>query len=87
MNDGEEASDILDPTRGERLREQAACVIIMKGDWPAFEAEMLSTGLLAMGRERAGVCCQRLEQREADIAWVDRVDGRTRLNWLGEAHE
>jgi thiamine biosynthesis lipoprotein len=85
--EGSEQSDIVSPRDGSAPREQAACVVVMKGAWAAFESEMLSTGLLAMGRQRAVVWCQRPENRGVHVAWVDRMDGRTRMEWLGEAHE
>jgi thiamine biosynthesis lipoprotein len=83
---GSEASDIVNPSEGRCLTGQAACLVIANGDWSAFEVEMFSTGLLAMGRQRARVCCRREENRGTHVAWIDRRDDRTTMEWLSVPH-
>lgn len=77
------ASDVVDPTRNDPLREQAACVVLAGGPTGAFDAEVLSTALLAMGRDAAGVYCA-TAARPFSAAWIDHPDddGRPRLVWL-----
>jgi thiamine biosynthesis lipoprotein len=81
---GGEVSDIVDPMGGEQLNEQAACVVITNGGWSAFDSEMFSTGLLAMGRERAGVCCRRGENRGVHVGWIGQSH---EVEWLSELHD
>ena len=71
-----EASDIIDPYTGRRLDEPAACWVIAPD---ALEAEVLSTALLAMGRQRAG-----LFMRQYVGESVDRLPGSSRLNYFIE---
>ncbi|QDV33275.1 FAD:protein FMN transferase [Tautonia plasticadhaerens] len=77
---GSGRSDLLDPVTGSPLERPAACAVIAD---TATEAEVLSTALLVMGRERArefvsGTAAGRPAPR---VAWIEQVDGTTVVEW------
>lgn len=60
-------SDLVDPARGRPLDEPAACVALAPS---AAWAEVLSTALLVMGRDRARSFAATLAAGTARIAWL-----------------
>ena len=74
---GGQSSDIVNPLTGEALAGQDACVVLSAN---ATDAEGFSTGLLAMGRERAIQFLTRHPDIEANVAWIDDDGG---LCWFG----
>lgn len=80
LGPGTEESDILNPRTGERLTEQAGCVVLAP---TASEAEVFSTALLAMGRESACALLRRGRFGSAvRAAWIDRSVGAVALHWI-----
>jgi FAD:protein FMN transferase len=74
-------SDIVDPSTGERLAEQAACFVLAP---TATAAEVGSTALLAMGRSRAS---DLLTSPGADsfgwrAAWIGREGVDAAVRWF-----
>jgi thiamine biosynthesis lipoprotein len=78
---GASESDILDPTRGRRLSEPAGCSVIAP---TALDAEILSTALLAMGRERATAFVRERLSAAYRVAWIEPAADGAELRWLGE---
>jgi len=76
---GADRSDLMDPIRGQPLEEPAACSVIGRS---ATEAEVLSTALLAMGRDRAREFVTRWP--EILVAWIAGVDEVVAIEWLGQ---
>ncbi len=67
---GSDLSDIVDPVASRRLDERASCSVVAPS---ATEAEVYSTALLAMGRDRAGEFLRRM----------DRPASALRVFWTG----
>jgi thiamine biosynthesis lipoprotein len=78
---GASESDILDPPRGRRLSEPAACSVIAP---TALNAEILSTALLAMGRARADKFVHERLSAGYRVAWIEPAGDDAELRWLGE---
>jgi thiamine biosynthesis lipoprotein len=76
---GQLSSDIINPLTGEALAGQDACVVLAAN---ATDAEGFSTGLLAMGRERARQFLKSHPDLEANVAWIE---GDGRLHWFRES--
>jgi FAD:protein FMN transferase len=76
---GRSASDLLDPVAGSQLCEEAACTVVAPS---AVDAEVLSTALLAMGRERAGAFVRRRLSADHRVAWIGSNNGTAELEWL-----
>ena len=74
-------SDILDPISGEPISTRAACAVLAP---TAAEAEILSTALLVMGRERAEQYVRDGSCRGSRVAWIDAGDGPSRFRWFSE---
>ncbi|HEX4130414.1 MAG TPA: FAD:protein FMN transferase [Pirellulales bacterium] len=72
-------SDLIDPHLGRRLTGQAACTVVARS---AAEAEVLSTALLCMGRERAAAYTARNAGDEWSAAWASIDTGIPRLQWF-----
>jgi FAD:protein FMN transferase len=70
----QEQSDLVNPLTGELLVGDAVCLVLAEG---ATEAEVLSTALLAMGRERA--IAYLAERRDAGVetGWYEPGGGFT----------
>lgn len=79
---GQNESDIIQPCTGRPLAGQAACLVFAR---LATEAEILSTALVAMGKARAAEYIGDLGMDGVDVAWIDRVDERAVVTWLGQA--
>ncbi|WP_435020442.1 FAD:protein FMN transferase [Tundrisphaera sp. TA3] len=75
LGPGMARSDILDPRTGTPQSEQAAVSAIAP---TAAEAEVLSTALLAMGKDRGQRWQKRTQRDGVRVAWIDR-DG---VEWL-----
>lgn len=76
---GQEVSDIMDPLRQAAIEGEAGCVVRAP---TATLAEVLSTALLVMGRERARGFLKRMAGAGVRAAWLE---GRSaRLEWLEE---
>lgn len=78
------ASDIVNPMTGQRLQENTACIVI-SGDGKACEA--LSTGLLAMGKQKAvqllDAYYDYVELAITDgVLWVSGDSDAVQLEWL-----
>lgn len=73
------ASDVIDPTTGQPLARQAACVVLAES---AAEAEAWSTAYLTMGRERASEPVRARSPPRPRLGWVVRANGATRVDWL-----
>lgn len=74
-----ERSDLIDPETGNPLDRGAACTVRAA---TATEAEVLSTALLVMGRDRARAFAREKLGREVDVAWIDQDEGgQVRLEW------
>jgi thiamine biosynthesis lipoprotein len=78
---GRQESDVIDPLRGEPLTEQAACVVVAP---TALEAEILSTALLSMAKERALAYTRKEVGAAVHVGWIEQI-GRPCLTWLTEA--
>lgn len=65
---GQETSDIINPHEQTRLRNDAACVVIGA---TAAEAEVFSTALLCMGRERSEKFCVENLPAAAQVFWIE----------------
>lgn len=86
-----ETSDVIDPTCGRPLEQQAGCVVVAP---TAVEAEVLSTALLAMGRDKAQayLSTQSANYPQVQVAWLERTEleaesspggpPRSRIEWL-----
>jgi FAD:protein FMN transferase len=79
FHNGQSISDIVDPHRHVLLREEAACVVIGA---TALEAEIFSTALLSMGKERAEKFCSETLPQNLRVLWMDKINGEPRLQWL-----
>ncbi|MFN0118984.1 MAG: FAD:protein FMN transferase [Blastocatellia bacterium] len=64
----QEQSDIVDPLTGVAINGQAACLVIADS---AVEAEIYSTALLAMGRERAMRYLENTAISPMDVGWLE----------------
>ncbi len=60
---GQGTSDLIDPRRGQRLEEPAACVVLAG---TAARAEVWSTALLAMGHDEA----ERFTVHDIEAIWI-----------------
>jgi thiamine biosynthesis lipoprotein len=69
-------SDLVNPLTGETLGGDAACVALAAS---ATDAEILSTALLAMGRERAARYLEQTRFPDAQAGWIEPEAG---LAWL-----
>jgi FAD:protein FMN transferase len=76
---GEQRSDVVDPHAGEPLTTQAACGVLAAD---ALEAEILSTALLSMGKERAAAYTRRSGSARLAVAWIERAGETSRIVWL-----
>lgn len=65
---GDSPSDIIDPSTGLPLAEQAACLVLASS---AAQAEAYSTGLLAMGKKRAVEYIRTSGRRDINAAWIE----------------
>ncbi len=76
-----QASDIVDPHSGNRLTDPASCTVIALS---AATAEVLSTALLSMGRQRAATYTESSHLAELSVAWIDAGgdDNGPRLTWF-----
>ena len=91
-DENERSSDIFRPAGHSweelAVTKQAACSVITPA---AVDAEVLSTALLAMGKDRAGDYLDRNESRVPSrccVAWMERREDQTVLEWLrGSPHE
>jgi thiamine biosynthesis lipoprotein len=72
-------SDLVDPRAGRRLTEPAACVVLTPS---ALDAEVLSTALLAMGRERARSFARERLPADHAVGWIERGPDGPRLEWF-----
>lgn len=72
-------SDLVDPRTGTPLAEQRACTILAP---TATEAEILSTALACMGRERAAAYTQACRRDDLAVIWVEGQAGSPRIEWL-----
>jgi thiamine biosynthesis lipoprotein len=79
--DSHEESDIIDPIAGRPLREQAGCCVLAP---TATLAEVLSTALLVMGRERALGYLERQGNALADcsVCLIEQRAEHTTVEWL-----
>jgi thiamine biosynthesis lipoprotein len=77
-----EGSDILDPLNGMPLHVQSACVVIAGEPNGGFVSEVLSTALLATGREGAAGLLAHAGYNDVSAAWVENEGGSARLVWL-----
>jgi thiamine biosynthesis lipoprotein len=80
-------SDLVDPHTRESPAEQVACVVITP---TAVEAEVLSTGLLAMGKPRAMRYLDEESTRlpRCSVLWIEEQANQPILEWLrGPSHE
>ncbi|MEO5802440.1 MAG: FAD:protein FMN transferase [Verrucomicrobiota bacterium] len=66
---GQTTSDIIDPHQCISLHENAACVVI---GTTASEAEIFSTALLSMGKERAEKYCVENLPPNFRVLWIDK---------------
>lgn len=75
------ASDVINPVEGRPLQQQAACTVLAA---TAVDAEVLSTALLAMGKERAIDYLQRKEGSlpPSSVLWIEQQQGKAILYWL-----
>jgi thiamine biosynthesis lipoprotein len=79
LDPGSVVSDLVDPLTRRPLTRQAACTVIAA---TAVEAEVLSTALIAMGKERAKEYLETRRPASCRVAWVEQAEGRARLEWL-----
>ena len=63
----EDASDILNPHMGETVTEPAACWVIAP---TALQAEVFTTAMLAMGKERAQQFILTLYENSTEACWI-----------------
>lgn len=77
---GSDRSDLIDPSTGQAVEVPASVVVVAP---TATEAEVLSTALLAMGRDRAGrfVSEDRGVSDRCRVGWIERTNDRTNVNW------
>jgi thiamine biosynthesis lipoprotein len=78
---GQAVSDIIEPPSGRPLMSQAACLVLAPR---AAEAEILSTALLAMGKQGARTYTEQHASAGVAIGWIERVEGRSALSWLAD---
>ncbi len=81
---GQPVSDILDAHTGRPLDGAATCAVVAG---TATDAEVLSTALLSMGRERAVRYLERDRWPGARVGWIDPPadpSSSPRLDWLTE---
>jgi thiamine biosynthesis lipoprotein len=79
FHNGQVTSDIVDPHQRSPLREDAACVVI---GGSASEAEIYSTALLCMGKERAEKFCRENPASDLKVLWLEKIQNQPRLQWL-----
>ncbi|HWA99306.1 MAG TPA: FAD:protein FMN transferase [Pirellulales bacterium] len=72
-------SDIFDPTTGRRLTAQCSCSVVAP---TVTEAEILSTALLAMGRQQAAAYTELHRKGPCAVAWISVENGAAKLAWL-----
>ncbi len=65
---GQEHSDVVNPWTGCMLSGNAACIVLAAS---ATEAEIFSTALLAMGRERAISYLEKISCPGINVGWFD----------------
>ena len=65
-----EQADIIDPRNGEKLAGTDGCAVIARS---ATEAEILSTALLCMGRERAEQFVDGQGENEMALFWMESI--------------
>ena len=76
-------SDIIDPKTAKPRIEVAACYVLANS---ATTAEVLSTALLAMGRQRANAFLEAWDRGELTVGWARPRETETEWEWLfGEA--
>lgn len=73
------SSDMVNPLTGQALIGNAACVALAAN---ATDAEIFSTALLAMGRERATRYLESKPCPGLDVGWFDPPAGFT---WIGSS--
>jgi thiamine biosynthesis lipoprotein len=75
---GEQVSDIVNPRSLSPLDKQAACVVIASN---AFEAELYSTALLAMGMDEARAYTEKAGP-EVSVGWIGMANDPA-ITWFG----
>jgi thiamine biosynthesis lipoprotein len=79
LHPGQKESDLTDPRSGKALRGSDVCAVIAEsGAW----AEIFSTGLLAMGRNRATQWSKDRPECLEGVAWVSDAEGCCSIEWL-----
>jgi FAD:protein FMN transferase len=76
VSSGSQESGIIDPLTGQRVVGTAACYVLAP---EATEAEILSTGLLVMGRARAADFLSRYRAVDRRVGWYEPARG---LCWI-----
>jgi thiamine biosynthesis lipoprotein len=77
---GQVRSDVVDPHTGQAIEGRSSCVVIARD---ATRAEILSTALLSMGKDRANTYFSRYAEAEAiESAWIECSDGQPLWYWL-----
>jgi len=79
FHQGETISDIIDPFQRASLHGEAGCVVIGA---TALEAEIYSTALLSMGKERAENFCSENLSPNSRVLWMSKIDGKPSLEWM-----
>ncbi|MDX2034574.1 MAG: FAD:protein FMN transferase [Blastocatellia bacterium] len=64
---GQATSDLVDPHTGAPITGSDACIVLAKS---ATTAEIFSTGLLAMGRERAAKFLSSAARLDLTVGWI-----------------
>jgi FAD:protein FMN transferase len=73
---GQEESDLVNPLTGTPVRGDALCVVLAS---TATDAEILSTALLAMGREKAIEYLAANSESDLEARWYEAGGG---FNWI-----
>jgi thiamine biosynthesis lipoprotein ApbE len=74
---GQEESDLVNPLTGTPISGDALCVVLAS---TATAAEILSTALLAMGRERAIEYLAASPESDVEAGWYEAGCG---FSWIG----
>ncbi len=74
-----EPSDLVDPRTGAPLAGEDGCVVLAND---ATEAEIFSTALLAMGRERAREFLASAGRSDLSVGWIDGSHNADSLVWI-----
>ena len=78
LHPGRPHTGLIDPRTG-RAPEPAGCAVVAP---TALDAEVWSTALLVMGRDRAARFVRERLPDGCRAAWIERADGGTTLTWL-----